>query len=103
MAYFSYIFLLQNRRNHDRSLEMETWHDLANVYTSLSQWRDAEVCLSKSQAINPYSASRWHATGILCFIHCFYVLAELEPYFLKNLLLCPSCLFEINHVLTPTW
>nr|POE46584.1 protein npgr2 [Quercus suber] len=57
--------LLKNRRNHDRSLEMETWHDLADVYTSLSQWRDAEVCLSKSQAINPYSASRWHSTGLL--------------------------------------
>ena len=43
---------------------METWHDLANVYTSLSQWRDAEVCLSKSKAIGSHSASRWHSTGI---------------------------------------
>lgn len=57
--------LLKNRRNRDKSLEMETWHDLANVYTSLSQWRDAEVCLSKAQAINPYSAPRWHSTGLL--------------------------------------
>ncbi|KAL6192007.1 hypothetical protein ACLB2K_038394 [Fragaria x ananassa] len=57
--------LLKSRRNHDRSLEMETWHDLANLYTNLSQWRDAEVCLSKSQAINPHSASRWHCTGLL--------------------------------------
>lgn len=57
--------LLKNRRNRDRSLEMETWHDLANVYSSLSQWRDAEVCLAKSKAINPYSASRWHSTGLL--------------------------------------
>ncbi|CAN1760233.1 Protein NPGR2 [Linum perenne] len=56
---------LQSNRNHDRKLEMETWHDLANVYTSMSQWRDAEVCLSKSVAINPYSASRWHSTGVL--------------------------------------
>ncbi|XP_050130198.1 protein NPGR2-like isoform X3 [Malus sylvestris] len=54
--------LLKSRRNHNRSLEMETWHDLANLYTSLSQWRDAEVCLSKSQSINPHSASRWHST-----------------------------------------
>lgn len=46
---------------------METWHDLANLYTNLSQWRDAEVCLSKSQAINPHSASRWHCTGTLLF------------------------------------
>ncbi|KAH9681889.1 TPR REGION domain-containing protein [Citrus sinensis] len=57
--------LVKNRQNHDRSLEMETWHDLANVYSSLSQWRDAEVCLSKSKAINPYSASGWHSTGLL--------------------------------------
>ncbi|KAI4318094.1 hypothetical protein L6164_025902 [Bauhinia variegata] len=41
------------------------WHDLANIYTTLSQWQDAEVCLSKSQAIHPYSASRFHSTGLL--------------------------------------
>ncbi|CAI0436249.1 unnamed protein product [Linum tenue] len=52
-------------RNSDRKLEMETWHDLANVYTSMSQLRDAEVCLSKSMVINPFSASRWHSTGVL--------------------------------------
>ncbi|XP_050218361.1 protein NPGR2-like [Mercurialis annua] len=57
--------LLKSKGNYDRKLEMETWHDLANVYTSLSQWRDAEVCLSKSKAIGPYSASRWHTAGLL--------------------------------------
>ncbi|KAL5781651.1 hypothetical protein ACOSP7_006680 [Xanthoceras sorbifolium] len=57
--------LLKNRGNHDRSLEMETWLDLANVYISLSQWRDAEVCLSKSKAINSYSASGFHSAGLL--------------------------------------
>ncbi|EOY06127.1 No pollen germination related 2 isoform 6 [Theobroma cacao] len=56
--------LLKTKGKWDRSLEMETWHDLANVYTSLSQWRDAEVCLSKSKAISPFSASRWYSTGI---------------------------------------
>ncbi|OWM70503.1 hypothetical protein CDL15_Pgr011979 [Punica granatum] len=49
----------------DRSLEMETWNDLAGVYTSLSQWRDAEACLVKSKAISPFSASRLHNTGLL--------------------------------------
>ncbi|XWS08753.1 hypothetical protein CRYUN_Cryun40dG0028300 [Craigia yunnanensis] len=57
--------LLKTKGKWDRSLEMETWHDLANVYTSLSQWRDAEVCLSKSKAISPFSASRWYSTGLL--------------------------------------
>ncbi|XP_077250800.1 protein NPGR2-like [Tasmannia lanceolata] len=51
--------------NDDKNLEIETWHDLAYVYTSMSQWRDAEICLSKSKAISPHSASRWHATGVM--------------------------------------
>ncbi|XP_043704818.1 protein NPGR2-like [Telopea speciosissima] len=57
--------LQKDSGKHDRSLEIETWHDLANVYMSLSLWRDAEVCLSKSKVISPYSASRCHATGLL--------------------------------------
>ncbi|KAM0038057.1 putative tetratricopeptide-like helical domain superfamily, protein NPG1 [Helianthus debilis subsp. tardiflorus] len=57
--------LSKKGNDKERGLEMETWHDLANVYTSLSQWRDAEVCLLKSKAIDPHSASRWHATGLL--------------------------------------
>ncbi|KAJ9176473.1 hypothetical protein P3X46_011782 [Hevea brasiliensis] len=51
--------------NPTRSLELEVWHDLASVYISLSQWHDAEICLSKSKAISYYSASRCHTTGVL--------------------------------------
>ncbi|CAA6655315.1 unnamed protein product [Spirodela intermedia] len=47
----------------DRNLESETWYDLANIYSSISQWNDAEVCLSKLKNISPLSALRWHATG----------------------------------------
>lgn len=72
------VYLWQSRRSLDRNLELETWHDLANVYTSLSQWRDAEVCLSKSSAISPHSASRWHSTGILHFIIFFWFSVFLE-------------------------
>lgn len=50
---------------HMKSLEMETWHDLAMVYMNLSQWRDAEACLLKSETIDYYSASRLHITGLL--------------------------------------
>ncbi|KAI3667998.1 hypothetical protein L6452_43069 [Arctium lappa] len=50
---------------HLKSLEMETWHDLAMVYMNLSQWRDAEACLLKSESIDYYSASRLHITGLL--------------------------------------
>ncbi|KAA8550726.1 hypothetical protein F0562_002410 [Nyssa sinensis] len=57
--------LFKDNGNHGRTLELETWHDLAHVYISLSQWRDAEICLSKSKAINCHSASRKHVTGLL--------------------------------------
>ncbi|GAB4843095.1 hypothetical protein Ancab_013074 [Ancistrocladus abbreviatus] len=57
--------LLESREGHERKLEMETWHDLANVYTSLSQWQDAEICLSKSEGLSPHSASKWYSRGLL--------------------------------------
>uniref|UniRef100_A0A452YDL1 Uncharacterized protein n=1 Tax=Aegilops tauschii subsp. strangulata TaxID=200361 RepID=A0A452YDL1_AEGTS len=50
----------------DKSLETETWYDLALLYLGMSQWRDAEVCVSKIRATNCYSAFAWHATGKLC-------------------------------------
>ncbi|KAG8073381.1 hypothetical protein GUJ93_ZPchr0006g44057 [Zizania palustris] len=49
----------------DRSLEIETWYDLVLLYISMSQWRDAELCISKIKAISPYSALACHATGKL--------------------------------------
>lgn len=63
--FFPLLFLKyrQGKKKDNGGLEMETWHDLANVYTSLSQWRDAEICLSKSEAIDPHSASRLHSSG----------------------------------------
>ncbi|XP_052186812.1 protein NPGR2-like isoform X2 [Diospyros lotus] len=54
-----------NNGDHNSILELETWHDLARVYISLSQWRDAEICLSKCEVISHYSASTWHVAGSL--------------------------------------
>ncbi|XWS47011.1 hypothetical protein CRYUN_Cryun14cG0117300 [Craigia yunnanensis] len=54
-----------DRGYSSRSFEQEIWHDLAYLYISLSQWRDAEICLSKSKATGSYSAVRYHATGVL--------------------------------------
>ncbi|KAG5112818.1 hypothetical protein JHK82_036087 [Glycine max] len=57
--------LYKENRDRARNLEVEIWHDIAYVYISLLQWHDAEVCLSKSKAIKPLSASRCHAIGIM--------------------------------------
>ncbi|KHG28092.1 Tetratricopeptide repeat protein 7A [Gossypium arboreum] len=64
----SFVLGKKLHKDHRYSLtgfEQEIWHDLAYLYISLSQWRDAEICLSKSKAISSYSAVRFHATGVL--------------------------------------
>ncbi|MBA0733193.1 hypothetical protein Gogos_017229, partial [Gossypium gossypioides] len=48
---------------YSRSFEQEIWHDLAYLSISLSRWQDAEICLSKSNAVSSFSAVRNHATG----------------------------------------
>lgn len=83
-------------RNNSRSLEMETWHDLANVYTNLSQWRDAEVCLIKSEAINPHSASRCHSTGITCLIHLSWLM--FLTFLVRCILECTRCRVEVKPI-----
>lgn len=58
------IFLAKGTKD-DISLEIETWYDLALLYLRMSQWRDAEVCVSKIRTISPYSALAWHVKGKL--------------------------------------
>ena len=64
----------QSDQRFFRSLEMEIWHDLAYMYISLSQWRDVEICLSKSKSISSFSAVSWHVTGKPGFPFCSFSL-----------------------------
>ncbi|XP_015088667.1 protein NPGR2 isoform X1 [Solanum pennellii] len=57
--------LEQESGDHCRTLELETWLDLASIYIKLSQWRDAEKCLSKTETISSYSACRLYTAGLL--------------------------------------
>ncbi|KAG0625016.1 hypothetical protein M758_2G021300 [Ceratodon purpureus] len=45
--------------------EVVVWHDLAQVYTELKQWHDAETCLEKALLIDSCSAATWHNTGLV--------------------------------------
>ncbi|KAK6785908.1 hypothetical protein RDI58_014433 [Solanum bulbocastanum] len=56
---------LKKEKDFNRTMEMETWHDLAFIYIKSSQWQDAEFCISKSEAISCYSASRLYIAGLL--------------------------------------
>ncbi|KAL1824757.1 hypothetical protein ACET3Z_011535 [Daucus carota] len=49
----------------DRVNEYEVWHGLANLYSSLSHWGDAEICLDKARALVKYSAETLHTEGLM--------------------------------------
>ncbi|KAK8937407.1 hypothetical protein KSP39_PZI012166 [Platanthera zijinensis] len=46
-------------------LEMETWLDLAFVYTKLGLWADSNTCLNRAKSFGYCSPRMWHATGNL--------------------------------------
>ena len=54
---------LYNVQDWERVAEADVWHGLAQVYTQLKQWPDAETCLEKAQSIDSYSVATWHNTG----------------------------------------
>ncbi|KAL5710772.1 Protein npg1 [Ranunculus cassubicifolius] len=44
--------------------EFDVWQGLANLYSSLSYWRDTELCLEKASAQNQFSAQTLHTEGV---------------------------------------
>lgn len=51
---------------HDNASEFDVWHGLANLYSTLSHWKDAEICLGKARELKQYSAEALHIEGVMC-------------------------------------
>ncbi|KAL8226624.1 hypothetical protein R6Q57_016456 [Mikania cordata] len=49
----------------DRVNEYEVWQGLANLYSSLARWKDAEICLGKAREIIECSSETLHSEGII--------------------------------------
>ncbi|PNT62948.1 hypothetical protein BRADI_4g09860v3 [Brachypodium distachyon] len=72
-AYRVLLALVQAQKNSPKKLqgeddgvtEFEIWQGLANLYSSLSYWRDAEICLQKARALKSYSAMTLNAEGYM--------------------------------------
>ncbi|KAL1548997.1 Protein npg1 [Salvia divinorum] len=45
--------------------EFEVWHGLAKLYSTLSHWKDAEVCLGKARTLKEYSPETLHTEGVM--------------------------------------
>jgi hypothetical protein len=61
--------------------EYEIWEGLANMYSSLSYWRDAEICLQKARALKSYSAAALHAEGTEKFFITRIYINHLVPFY----------------------
>uniref|UniRef100_M4D1K8 Uncharacterized protein n=1 Tax=Brassica campestris TaxID=3711 RepID=M4D1K8_BRACM len=88
-----------------RSLELGTWHDLAHIYINLSQWRDAETCLSRSRLIGPYSPARYHTEGVLYkrqgqleeAMEAFTTALDIDPVHVPSLVSKAEILMELGN------
>ncbi|KAJ0251586.1 Protein NPGR2 [Hirschfeldia incana] len=88
-----------------RSLEVGTWHDLAHIYIDLSQWRDAETCLSRSRLIAPYSPVRYHTEGVLYkrqgqleeAMEAFTTALDIDPMHVPSLISKAEVLLELGN------
>lgn len=61
-------------------LEMEAWLDLANIYSKLESFSDAELCVGKVKSKEFYHPRAWHSTG-LC-------MSSINTYIIYTLFLC---------------
>uniref|UniRef100_K4AMI9 Uncharacterized protein n=1 Tax=Setaria italica TaxID=4555 RepID=K4AMI9_SETIT len=43
-----------------QKLEMDTWLDLASIYTKLEAWHDSNICLDKARSIDFFYPKYWH-------------------------------------------
>ncbi|KAL1203200.1 Protein NPGR2 [Cardamine amara subsp. amara] len=88
-----------------RSLELGTWHDLAHIYINLSQWRDAETCISRSRLIAPYSSVRYHTEGVLYkrqgqldeAMEAFTTALDIDPMHVPSLISKAEILLELGN------
>ncbi|XP_020212133.1 protein NPGR1 [Cajanus cajan] len=56
----------------ERKLEMESWQDLATIYTDVGSLLDAKACVDKAQLIEFFSPKSWHITGMLLEAQSLY-------------------------------
>ncbi|XP_058736985.1 protein NPG1-like [Vicia villosa] len=56
---------LSSQDAEDQINEFDVWHGLANLYVSLSHWKDAEICLQKARELKQYSAATIQTEGVV--------------------------------------
>ncbi|KAL7604970.1 protein NPGR1 [Lactuca sativa] len=88
----------------ERKLEMEAWLDLANIYTKLESFSDAEICVGKAKLKEFYYPRTWHSTGLLFeaqSLHkealvAFSISLSIEPDYVPSLISTAETLMRMG-------
>ncbi|KAL4583352.1 hypothetical protein LXL04_007922 [Taraxacum kok-saghyz] len=88
----------------ERELEMEAWLDLANIYTKLESFSDAEICVGKAKSKEFYYPRAWHSTGLLFeaqSLHkealvAYSISLSIEPDFVPSLVSTAETLIKMG-------
>ncbi|CAN1229406.1 Protein NPG1 [Linum perenne] len=99
-AFGAIISVSQWQAENDKVNEYEVWHGLADLYSSLSQWKDAEVCLEKARELKKYSPELLHCEGAMQAARgefrdalCSYVCGHMmEPNYVPGIIMVASLL-----------
>ncbi|KAJ4962269.1 hypothetical protein NE237_022208 [Protea cynaroides] len=93
----------------ETNLEMEAWQDLAELYTKLGSWHDAEICVDKAKSIGFYSPKSWHATGMLFEAQSLYkdalvafsIALSIEPNYVPSMVSMAAVLRKLGLQVLP--
>ncbi|KAI5339801.1 PREDICTED: tetratricopeptide repeat [Prunus dulcis] len=100
---------ISNQVEDDKVDEFEVWHGLADLYSSLSHWKDAEICLSKASELKRHSAETLHTEGVILegrgqiqeALAAYIDALLLEPYYVPCKILIAALLSKMGSVALP--
>ncbi|KAL2505743.1 no pollen germination related 1 [Abeliophyllum distichum] len=89
----------------ERKLEVESWLDLAGLYSDLKSWHDAAICIDKAKLTEMYSHRCWHTTAKLFQVQAKYkeaiialsVSLSIEPDYVPSIVLTAEVLLKMGH------
>ncbi|PWA93057.1 Tetratricopeptide-like helical [Artemisia annua] len=85
-------------------LELEAWLDLADIYSKLESFSDAELCVGKVKSKGFYHPRAWHSTGLLFdaqSLHnealvAFSVSLSIEPDYVPSIISTAETLMKMG-------
>ncbi|KAL5540154.1 hypothetical protein UlMin_044033 [Ulmus minor] len=102
-------FQIVSQIEDDKVNEFDVWHGLANLYSSLSHWKDAEICLGKARQFKQYSPEALHTEGAMFeergqtqeALGTYIGALQLDPYYAPCKILVGNLMSKLGSMALP--